>query len=163
MRAARLGLTLAAALAAAGCGRREEPPLASGPAPGVQDRVRVLQGDVLIVDGKNLRLAGAYAPQPIPHALCWAEAAAALRARDQVRSMVSGARSVQVRLTGGHDEYSRPFADIGLDGADVGEALRLAGLAGRPPKPGARFDWCAPISQAREGAPPERALMDIGG
>ena len=77
--------------------------------------------------------------------------------------MVSDARSIQVTQAGGQDEYSRPFVHIGLDGSDLGDALYEAGMVARPPKPGARFNWCAPLSEANTGAPSERALMDIGG
>jgi hypothetical protein len=137
-----------------------EPPLSYGTQPSVAERVRVLDADVLIVDGINLRLANGVAPQPIPHAQCWAEAVAAIYARNETRALVSGAHSIDVRRTGGHDDYNRPFADITLDGADLGDALFRAGLVAR--KPTGRFDWCAPVSQEKEGAPPVRALFDFG-
>jgi hypothetical protein len=160
MRRGRLAALAAVALLAA-CGPRKEPPLASGPPPGLNDRVRVLQGDVLVVDGVNLRLANGYAPQPIPHARCWAEGIAANHATREVKEMVSGAHSIQVHKTARRDEYNRPYAFIGLDGSDLGDALFLAGVVARPVT--GTFDWCAPFSQETSGAPPVRALMDFGG
>jgi endonuclease YncB( thermonuclease family) len=106
-----------------------------------------------------VRLANVAAPQPLPHARCWAEAAAALQASRAARDLVGDAHSVQVTPAGGRDEYGRQLAQVSLDGADLGDALYAQGLAAHRP-PG-KFDWCAPLSEAGEGAPPTRALMDF--
>jgi hypothetical protein len=59
------------------CQRTPDPPPSIVPPPGLGDRVRVLSADAMVIDGKHVRLANAYAPQGIPDARCWAEATAA--------------------------------------------------------------------------------------
>jgi hypothetical protein len=151
-----IGLALAAGLALAGC-RRTEPPLAAvrEPGPTVADRVVVVSADALVVDGRHIRLSNAWAPQPIPRARCWAEALAARNARKTVRDMVRAARAIEVTPTGGVDDWNRTLARVQLDRLDLGETLHQDGLAGETSE---RFDWCAPISQATDGAPALRAL-----
>ncbi len=74
---------VAAGLAA--CQKTPDPPSSITPPPGLGDRVRVLSADAMVIDGKHVRLANAYAPQGVPDARCWAEAAAAKQATTWVR------------------------------------------------------------------------------
>ncbi|HSV03657.1 MAG TPA: nuclease [Phenylobacterium sp.] len=151
---------LALALALAGCGRAPEPrPAAAPPAP-LSERVKVLNGDVLTVDGEDLRLADAYAPQPIPDARCWAEALAAREAAGELRTLIAEGRAITVKRTGQRDEYNRALAYVTLDRLDLGDTLYAMGLAARRGQ--ARFRWCAGFSEETAGAPTLQSLMGAG-
>lgn len=149
------------ALAATGCQRKEEPPLGAArpPGPRVADRVKVLNADVLVVDGKHIRLAGAVVPQPIPDARCWAEALAAKQATAVVREMMKLATDIRVEPTGQTDEYNRALARVFLDNQSLADALHDQGMAAETE--GRRFTWCAPISEGGEGAPDLKSLLDF--
>jgi len=164
----RLSALVAVALAATlalslgGCRRRSEPPLQAPPGadgPTVAERVRVLNADVLIVDGRHVRLADAAAPQPIPDARCWAEALAARLATAAVRGRINDAETIRLQPTGRTDEYNRTIAQVFLDNQDLAASLHDDGLvaSGGP----ARFGWCTPISEQEPGAPDVRSLMDF--
>jgi endonuclease YncB( thermonuclease family) len=147
--------------AACGCHRKEEPPLGGSlpPGPQVAERVKVLNADVLIVDGKHIRLAGAITPQPIPDARCWAEALAAKQATAVVREMMKLARTIRVEPTGRTDEYNRSISRVFLDNQSLTAALHDQGMAAEAE--GRAFSWCAPISEGGEGAPDVKSLMDF--
>ena len=158
--AARVILGLGASLAVYACGPKETlPRVAPAPAtpPPLAIRVRVLNGDVLIVDQVSLRLANAYAPQPIPYAHCWAEALAAKASARAVNALVADARDIAVRTTPDRDEFNRTLAYVALDGRDVGDTLYGEGLAAR--RPPAVFHWCEGFSAETAGAPPLRSMM----
>jgi hypothetical protein len=151
-----------AAMALAGCSRpRAHAPAPLAEVPASRPTVVVVEGDALVVDGRHLRLANAYAPRTAPHAHCWAEALAARQARQAVRGLVAEARDIQVTPTGGVDEYNRDFARISLDGLDLGQTLRDRGMAAVPKAQ--PFDWCAPLSIDIPNGPPIAVLADLGG
>lgn len=151
-------LALASALSA--CNRPEQPLKVEAP-PTITGHVRVLDADVLIIDGQHLRLANAYGPESLLHARCWAESLASDHAADKVKELVDRARTYAYQLTGGTDDYGRKYATVTIDGADLGDLLYDQGLAARPSNP--RFDWCQPISQkqAGEGAPKISSLYNF--
>jgi endonuclease YncB( thermonuclease family) len=148
------------ALLLAACDRHEETLAAQAP-PSITAHVRVLDADVLIVDGRHVRLADAYAPESLLHARCWAESLASDHATEFARTLVEHARSYAFRPTGGTDDYGRAFGDLTIDGADLGDLLYAEGLAARPTTP--RFDWCQPISQKAAGAPKISSLYTVDG
>jgi endonuclease YncB( thermonuclease family) len=154
--AAAMALALASALAA--CGKPEAPLKASAP-PSVTAHVRVLDADVLVIDGLHVRLANAYAPESLLHARCWAESVASDHAAEFVKDLVQRARSYEFRPTRDTDEYGRTYGLVTIDGADLGDILYNTGLASRPAKP--RFDWCGPISKQAEGAPKISSLYNL--
>ena len=138
-------LALGLALTISACGRRpglyaDPSPAAAQPAPTVQ----VLQGDVLVIDGRHLRLADTAVPQPAPGAHCLAEAAAARQARLRLQELAQGVRHAEVLPTGGHDGDDRAEARVRLDGQDPSQVLIDEGLA--VPSGAAPIDWCGPIS-----------------
>jgi endonuclease YncB( thermonuclease family) len=154
-------LSLATPLAA--CHKTPDPPATIDAPPSLGDRVRVLSADALVIDGRHVRLANAYAPQGVPDARCWAEAAAAKQVTDWVRSKVREARTVAIEEPGGFDEFHRQLAVVRFDGEDLGQALYEAGLAGRrTDAPNGRFSWCEPISGKAAGAPAVNSLLDSG-
>jgi hypothetical protein len=155
-------LMLAVVTALAACSRRPpEPPPRPAAGLSVAERVRVLNGDVLVVDGRHIRLADAVAPQPVPDARCWAEALAAKQTTAILRELVRSAQDIKVQPTGARDEYNREIAHVVLDHQDLGRTLHDMGLIAEA-QPG-RFSWCNPISAGGEGAPDVRTLMDFGG
>ena len=153
---------LLAALTLAACHKREAPlPANLATEPSVLERVKVLNADVLIVDGKDIRVAGAYAPQPIPQARCWAEALAANQSAQVVRMLMRDAQSLTVEPTGERDEYNREITRVFVDRQDLSITLHQAGLTAAIEK--GHFPWCEPMSLKAAGAPELRALMDLGG
>jgi hypothetical protein len=156
-------LVLSAATVLAACHKTPDPPSSLATPPGLGDRVRVLSADAMVIDGRHVRLANAYAPQGVPDARCWAEATAALQANAWVRSQIKDARTVAVGPATGFDEFHRDLATVELDGVDLGQALYEHGLAARrTDAPNGRFSWCEPISGKAAGAPPVNALLDSG-
>jgi len=154
-------LAAALALAAlAACQKAEAPLQATAPA-SIADHVRVLDADVLVIDGKHVRLANAYAPEALLHARCWAESLASDRAAGYVKALVERGRTYAFRPTGATDDYGRSYGLMTIDGADLGDTLYEAGLASRPSTP--RFDWCGPISQKAQGAPKISSLYNLAG
>lgn len=154
----RAALAIAAACIVS-CSRPEPEPKAPSPPVNLGARVTVLAADVLVVDGRHIRLSNVFGPEGVPSARCWAEALAAREAAREVRDFVTAARAIDVRPTGGRDEYNREFALVSLDGLDLGETLFERSLVAMPPK-GRRFEWCRPISEPVEGAPDVRPLMN---
>lgn len=150
----RLCLPLVIALAAC---QRKEAPLSATPPPSITGHVRVLDADVLIIDGQHVRLANAYAPESLLHARCWAESLASDYAGKFVKDLVEHADSYSFRPNGKFDEYNRAFGYVTIDGADLGDLLYNQGLAARPVEP--RFNWCDPISKQADGAPKISSLF----
>ena len=156
-------IVLALAVLAAGCQKTPDPPASITPPPGLGDRVRVLSADAMIIDGRHIRLANAYAPQGVPDARCWAEASAALQAVDLVRAKFREARTVVIGPPTGFDEFHRELAVVELDGVDLGQELFEHGLAARRTSGlNGRFAWCEPISGKATGAPTVNSLLDSG-
>jgi endonuclease YncB( thermonuclease family) len=125
--------------------------LSATPPPSITDKVRVLDADVLIIDGKHVKLSNADTPESLLHARCWAESLASDRAASYVKDLVEHARSFKFKPSDKFDTYNRVLGLVDIDGADLGDILYQQGLAARPVEP--RFDWCQPISKQAQGAP----------
>jgi hypothetical protein len=152
-------LAAAMALTSIAACSRPEPPLKASAPPSITADVRVLDADVLIINGLHVRLANAYAPESMLHARCWAESLASDHAAAFVKDLVQRARSYAFKPTGDTDDYGRTYGLVSIDGADLGDILYNTGLASRPAKP--RFDWCGPISKQAEGAPKIASLYNF--
>ena len=144
----------------AGCQKAQEPSSRLPDGPAVAERVMVLSADALVIDGKHVRLSNAFAPEPVPRARCWAEAAAAKQATRLVQNMILNAETIQVTPTGGVDEYNRTYAQVRLEGLDLGQSLFDDGFAGRP-QTGRRFEWCERLSKNDPGGPTLWSLMEL--
>ena len=154
-------IVLSLAVLTTACQKTPDPPSTLDVPPGLGDRVRVLSADAMVIDGKHLRLANAYAPQGIPDARCWAEAAAAKQATLWVRERMREARDVTIQPTGGFDEFHRELAVVQLDGVDLGQLMFESGLASRRSTGrDNRFPWCEPISAKAADAPVVGSLLD---
>jgi endonuclease YncB( thermonuclease family) len=113
-------------------------------------QIQVLRGDVLVVDGRHLRLVDVMVPQAAPDAHCAAEAIASRQAQLRLQDLTRRVRSVVVTPTGGLDGYGRTLAHVTLDGADPATTLIDEGLAVAP-QPGG-FDWCDATSATQPAA-----------
>ncbi len=153
-----LAAAMALASALAACSK-PEPPLKATAPPSIATHVRVLDADVLVIDGQHVRLSNAYAPEALLHARCWAESLASDHATEFVKELVQRAASYEVKTTGVSDDFGRTYARVTIDNADLGDILYQAGLASRPANP--RFDWCGPISKQAEGAPKISSLYNL--
>jgi endonuclease YncB( thermonuclease family) len=138
------------------CEPKTQPVAATAAPPSISGRVRVLDADVLIIDGRHVALANAYPPESLLHSRCWAESIAADHATEFVKELVEHARSVNFTPNGATDKYNRALGLVSIDGADLGDTLFEQGLAARVVDP--RFDWCQPISKQADGAPKISAL-----
>jgi hypothetical protein len=154
-------LAAASVGALAGCGPADDGPQSKAPpGPSVAERVKVLNADVFVIDGRHTRLADAITPQPIPDARCWAEALAAKQATLATRELVRNAGALRVAPTGKTDEYNRQIAHVILDNQDLARSLYDMGMAAQTSA--GRFVWCQPVSAGGEGAPDYKSLMDFG-
>ncbi len=160
MRAWSLAAAAGAALCLSACGDgAPELERRADPGPSVAERVSVLSADTYVIDGRHVRLANAFTPEPPPQARCWSEALAAKLAARVVQQMMREASSIEIRPTGARDSYNREVAYVTLSGLDLGQTLYDEGLAGQPGT--RRFPWCVPISQRAEGAPTIYSLMEL--
>lgn len=145
-----LPILILAALSPGAC-RKAQPPVAETSAAPNRATILVINADSLVIDGKHVRLANAFAPEPVPDARCWAEAAAAKNGARLAKSMIRNAAEVTTTPTGGEDGHGRAYVRVSLDGADYGEMLIKAGLAAQDGK--SRFEWCQPMSKADARSP----------
>ena len=149
-----LVLIALAALALAACSRPASSlftqPAPAATAAGLAPRIVVLRGDVMVIDGRHIRLADASAPMPTPAARCPAEAVASRQAQLRLEALTRGVRQATVTPTGGVDDHGRQWARVVLDGADPAQTLINEGLAVAPQQHG--FDWCASSSTTQPAA-----------
>ena len=144
-------LAAALVLVLAACG--DDPPLIAedfGDAP--LNNVKVVDAEVMVIDGRRIRLANVEAPALAPLSRCWGEAIAAKEAVLRLQQLVREGRTVELEPTGRKDPIGRELAHVRVDGLDVGDALYEQSLVARP---GQRpFSWCEPMSRQTVGAPP---------
>lgn len=125
----------------------------------VSSRVLILNADTLVIDGRHIHLSNASAPQTTLHSRCWAEALLASNEIAYVRDLINRTTDIQFKPTGQVDGYGRELGLVSLNGMDLGDDLYQHGMAARLTDP--RFDWCQPISQKAEGAPPLSAVVNL--
>jgi endonuclease YncB( thermonuclease family) len=112
--------------------------------------IEVLRGNVLVVDGRHLRLVGVTIPEAAPAAHCVAEAVASRQAELRLEALTQHVRKVVVTPTGGVDDHDRTLARVLLDGIDPAKTLIDEGLAVTSQPDG--FDWCAPAETTHPAA-----------
>jgi micrococcal nuclease len=110
--------------------------------------VSVVDGDTLDMSCPGTgpfraRLTGYDTPESFEPG-CAAEARAARRATDRLRTLVADARTIDPAI-GGTDRYGRRLVRLALDGQDVGAILIAEGLA-VPYSGGRRINWCARLT-----------------
>ncbi|HRO33662.1 MAG TPA: hypothetical protein PLQ03_09660 [Brevundimonas sp.] len=107
-------------------------------------KVSVLDGDTVIVDGVLVRLADVDAPELGPWAKCWAEAALAGHARLEAQTLlldgvVRGDRWKVVPISTADDDGRVRGRIISEDGRDLSDSLVVSGYAART---SGTWDWC---------------------
>ena len=133
-----MGAAVGLALMAAACEPPEKPMTHNLPTLS-PDRVKILNADTLVIDGRHVHLSNASAPQTTLHARCWAEALLAAHEIAYVRDMVLHATSIDFKPTGKIDSYNRELGLVSLDGLDLGDDLYEHVMAARLTDP--RVDW----------------------
>ena len=117
----------------------------------------VLDGDTVVVDGLPLRVAGIDAPELGPWARCWAEAALAGHARENLQRLLTdtNGRGWQVRDVSAADARGRRTARlVDREGYDITDEMVVHGYAART---SGRWDWCgrdANLHQVLQDEPP---------
>jgi hypothetical protein len=125
-------------MAAAGC--VPHPSIYADNQPSEMHDIRVLTGDHLVIDGRDLVLADAQAPKPGGEAVCRAEAVAGGQAVQAARTLLAGARHLEIHPA------SEGRALVNADGLDLGLALIDQGVA--VPRGPESMDWCLRLASA---------------
>lgn len=105
-------------------------------------QIRVVDGDTIRVAGERIRIANIDTPEMPPRSRCAAEAILAGRAKSNLEAMVAQAYEAHFIPSLGRerDAYGRLLGRVELDGVDVGRAQLEAGLAQR--WMGQHAQWC---------------------
>jgi endonuclease YncB( thermonuclease family) len=115
---------------------------------------RVLDGDTLLIGGNPVRIAGIDAPELGPWARCWAEAALAGHAKNEVERLLSEGEWRLVDMSAPDDDGRRTARAVrGGGGEDLADDLVVAGYAAST---NGRWDWCggnANLHDPREDEP----------
>ena len=131
-------------------------PVPESPGVVARERVTVVDGDSIALDGREWRLRGFDTPE-IEKAGCEGERRLALAAKQRLEALVDAAR--EIRVDGGQeaDRYKRPLGDLVLDGVNVREVM-IGELWARPYNGGRRKGWCSrdSIDTLVPGDPPLR-------
>ena len=138
----RLGALLAVALVAA--------PARADPI--TIDRLGVVDGDSILVDGREWRLRG-YDTAETVRAYCEGERRLGLIAKRRLEELIATAKSLE--LTGGEtaDRYGRPLGSLLVDGRDTGQIMIAEDLA-RAYEGGRKKGWCSRDSRDDLNGPP---------
>jgi endonuclease YncB( thermonuclease family) len=113
--------------------------------------IKVLDGDTLIFGSQIVRLRGIDAPELAPNAKCWAEAALAGDARNEVEGLVSSIQQRRWKVADpeGRDEHGHVIAKLVRDdGEDLADLLVVGGYAARSAS--RKWDWCGPAKDLRD-------------
>jgi endonuclease YncB( thermonuclease family) len=137
-------ITVAIALSLAACSRPTSTSLFAQTSSAGAAQIVVLRDDILIVDGRHVRLSDASLPQAAPLAHCAAEAIASRQAELRLSELAHGVHQALVAPTGGVDEGGRTLARVLFDGVDPAQTLINEGLAVTAQQNA--FDWCGPMS-----------------
>lgn len=112
--------------------------------------ITVLDGDTVVVDGSAFHVAGIDAPELGPWAKCWAEAALAGHARDNLQRLLgdTDGRGWQLRDVSAPDSQGRRTARlVDREGYDITDDMVVYGFAAST---AGRWDWCGGDATLRE-------------
>ena len=129
----RLAAFLIAVMVFAGVPARAEPV--------TLDRVSVVDGDSVTLDGVEWRLKGFDAAE-INTARCEAERRLGLITKRRLTELLTTAKVIDMTTDGATDRYRRPLGDLTVDGSNVRDILLSEGLV-RPYNGGYRKGWCS--------------------
>lgn len=104
--------------------------------------LRIIDGDTMqdTRSGVRYRLVDVDTPETGRRARCMAERRLGEQAKEMVRTLVAGARNLEIKPEGRLDRYGRTLAYIEVDGRNLGSALVDYKLA--RPWGGRRMPWC---------------------
>jgi endonuclease YncB( thermonuclease family) len=126
--------------------RRETPPKEQPPEERTvaidRENLAVIDGDSVLIDGREWRLLGFDAPEFV-EAKCEGEHRAGIFARRRLVELVAAAKRIEMRFWGKVDNKNRAFGELLLDGRNVGSTMIADGYA-RPYDGGEIKSWCAP-------------------
>jgi endonuclease YncB( thermonuclease family) len=105
-----------------------------------RERMAVLDGDSITVDGREWRLMGFDVPE-FADAKCEGEHRAGLFAKRRLTELVANAKRIEVRFSGKIDRQQRALGELLVDGRNVREVLINEGYA-RAYTGGRIKDWC---------------------
>jgi endonuclease YncB( thermonuclease family) len=120
-------------------------------------RMAVLDGDTVVVDGSAFHVAGIDAPELGPWAKCWAEAALAGHARENLQRLLGDTerRGWQLRDVSAPDANGKRTARlVDQEGYDVTDDMVVYGYAAST---SGSWDWCggnAGLRQVLDGDQP---------
>lgn len=89
------------------------------------EKVTVIDGDTIIVQGEHIRLLGINAPEL--KGKCREEKVRALRARSRLMELIKSSK-IDIERDG-FDRYRRTLASVSVGGTDLGHVLMREGLA----------------------------------
>lgn len=136
-REARKIKALAAAVATAVSGH----PSPAGAEPVDPQRIVVVDGDSIQIDGADWRLMGYDTPE-VANAWCEAERRLGELATRRLEALVRSGGVLDVTDSGRRDRYKRVLGTLTVTGRDVGATLIAEGYA-RPYNGGRRKGWCS--------------------
>lgn len=131
--------------------------IAPSPAQPASSQMVVLDGDTVVVDGSAFHVAGIDAPELGPWARCWAEAALAGHARNNLQSLLADTdgRGWILRDVSAPDSNGKRTARIvDREGYDITDDMVVSGYAAST---SGRWDWCggnAGLRQVLDGDQP---------
>ena len=109
------------------------------------ERIRVIDGDTIAVDGQRIRLVGFDTPET-HFAQCEYERALGHAATERLAALMTQTGAVELVMLPGRDRYDRGLARLFVLGQDVGTLLIGEGLA-RVYEGGRRGSWCETPSE----------------
>lgn len=116
---------------------------------------RVLDGDTVVKDGEALHIRGIDAPELGPWANCWAEAAAAGRAKSDLETELFGFDDRWTLVDRKVDSSGRASVRIvDQEGFDISDTLSVHSFAALTDE---KWDWCGseqPLQPVLEGTRP---------
>ena len=101
----------------------------------------VIDGDSVLIDGREWRLLGFDAPEFVD-AKCEGEHRAGMFAKRRLTELVAAAKRIEMKFWGRVDSKQRAFGELLLEGHNVGIAMIEEGYA-RPYEGGEIKSWCA--------------------
>jgi endonuclease YncB( thermonuclease family) len=109
--------------------------------PVARERIGIVDGDTVTVDGESWRLLGYDTPES-EHAWCEAERRMSAKATARLAELVAGAQRLEIEASGARDRYRRVLGRLLVDGRDVAEIM-IAEAWARPSDGGKKRRWCA--------------------
>ena len=109
--------------------------------PVTADRIGIVDGDTVTIDGESWRLMGYDTPEG-EHAWCEAERRLSAKATARLGEIIAAAGRIEAVTDGARDRYKRVLGRLLVDGRDVAEIMIGEDWA-RPYAGGRKKGWCS--------------------